>query len=100
MATVSRNTVVPDKDVQLMLECSDSDLSSIDFETDSDHSVDDVAVIDTLVNGGDDNEAVAASVKNFVWEGMSNYKGQSYEADRAPSEARSDCMDGQLLQLT
>jgi hypothetical protein len=56
MATASRNTVVPDKDVQLMLECSNSDLSSIDSETDSDHSVDDVAVIDTLVNGDDDNE--------------------------------------------
>jgi hypothetical protein len=52
------------------------------------------------VNGGGDNEAVAASVKNFVWEGMSNYKGQSYEADRAPSEARSDCMDGWTVTTT
>jgi hypothetical protein len=77
MATTSRNTVVPDKDVQFMLECSDSDLSSVDSETDSDHSVDDVVVIDTLVNGDDNyNEAVAASAENFAWENMSNYTGQ------------------------
>jgi hypothetical protein len=51
MASRSRNTVVPDEDVQVtcMLECSDTDLSSVECETDSDHSVDDVAVIDTLV---------------------------------------------------
>jgi hypothetical protein len=49
MATTSRNTVVPDEDVPLMLECSDTDLSSVGCETDSDHSVDDIAVIDTLV---------------------------------------------------
>jgi hypothetical protein len=36
--------VVPDKDVQLILECSDTDLSSFDCETDSD-----IAVIDTSV---------------------------------------------------
>jgi hypothetical protein len=45
MAITSRNTVVPDDDVQFMLECSDTDLSSVDCETDSDHSVDDVAVL-------------------------------------------------------
>jgi hypothetical protein len=49
MATTSRNTVVPDEDVQLTLECSDTDLSSADCETDSDHSFDDVTVIGTLV---------------------------------------------------
>jgi hypothetical protein len=47
MATTSRNTVVADEDVQLMLECSDSDLSYVNSKTDSDHSVDDVVVIDT-----------------------------------------------------
>jgi hypothetical protein len=71
MATTGRNTVVPGEDAQLMLKCSDSDLSSVDSETDSDHSVDDVAVIDTLVNGDDDyNEAVAASAENFIWESV------------------------------
>jgi hypothetical protein len=60
-----------------MLECSDSDLSSVDSETHSDLPVDDVAVIVTLVNGDDDyNEAVAASAENSVWESMSNYTGQ------------------------
>jgi hypothetical protein len=43
----------------------------------SDHSTDDDAVIDTLVNGDDDdNEAEAASGDNFVWENMSNYNEQ------------------------
>jgi hypothetical protein len=60
-----------------MLQCSGTDLSSADCETGSDHSVDDVAVIDTLVNNDDDyNEAVASSAENFVWESMSNYTGQ------------------------
>jgi hypothetical protein len=78
MALTSRNTVFADKDVHLMLECSDTDLSSVNCETDSDHSVDDVSVIDTLVNGDDDyNKAVAASAENFVWERMSNCTGQT-----------------------
>jgi hypothetical protein len=77
MANTSRKTVVPDEEVQLMLERTDTDLSYIDSETDSDRSVDDVAVIDTLVNSDDDyNEAVAASAENFVWQSMSNYTGQ------------------------
>jgi hypothetical protein len=60
-----------------LIECSDTDVSSVDCETDSDHSVDDVAVIDTLVNSDDDyNEAVAASAENVVWENVSNYTGQ------------------------
>jgi cytochrome c556 len=43
----------------------------------SDHSTDDDAVTDTLVNGDDnDTEAEAASADNFVWENMSNYKEQ------------------------
>jgi hypothetical protein len=41
--------VVPDEDVQHMLECSDTDLSSVDCEADNDHSLGDVAVIDTFV---------------------------------------------------
>jgi hypothetical protein len=49
-----------------MLECSD---------TDSHHSVDDVAVIDTLVNSYDYDEVVAASAENYVWESVSNYTG-------------------------
>jgi hypothetical protein len=76
MAIACRNAVVPDEDVQLMLQCSDTDLISVDCETDRDHSVD-VAVIETVVNSdGDYNETVAASVENFVWESMSNYTGQ------------------------
>jgi hypothetical protein len=60
-----------------MLECSDSDRSSINSKIDSDHSVDDIAVVDTLVNDhDDDNEAEVDSVESFVWEDMSNYKGQ------------------------
>jgi hypothetical protein len=49
MATTSRNTVVPDEDVATYVRIYDTDLSSVDCATDSDHSVDDVAVIDTLV---------------------------------------------------
>jgi hypothetical protein len=48
--------------MQVMLECCDSHLRSVDSERESDHSVDDVAVIDTLVTS--DNEAVAASAEN------------------------------------
>jgi hypothetical protein len=46
MASISRKGVLPDEDMQIMLEFSDSDRSSIDSEIDSDHSVDDVAVTD------------------------------------------------------
>jgi hypothetical protein len=76
MATANRNMVVPDEDVQLMLECSYTDLSSVDFEADNNNSFDDGAVIDTFVGGDDCNEAVPASAENFVWESMSNNTGQ------------------------
>jgi hypothetical protein len=61
----------------MILPASSALQPSVDSETDSDHSVDDVAVIDNLVNSDDDyNEAVAASAENFFWESMSNYTGQ------------------------
>jgi hypothetical protein len=70
--------VIPDKDAQLMLECSDSDPSSINSDIDSDHSNDNVAMIDTLVNYYCYcyyccccyNEAGAASAECFVWENV------------------------------
>jgi hypothetical protein len=40
-----------------------------DSETDGDQSAD-VVVIDTLVNGDDNNKAVAASAENFDSEGI------------------------------
>jgi hypothetical protein len=75
IASTRRKIVIPDKGVKLMLECSDSDLRS--SEIDGNHSVDDIAVIDTLVNDDDnDNEAEAANAKSSVREDMSNYDGQ------------------------
>jgi hypothetical protein len=44
--------------VRNILECSDSELSSISSDTDSNNSVDDIAIIDTTVNdNGSDEEA-------------------------------------------
>lgn len=73
VASTSRKIVVADEDVQIMLEHSDSDLGSVNSEIDSDHFIDYVAVIDTLVNY-DDNEVEVASAESFVWEDMSYYK--------------------------
>jgi hypothetical protein len=51
------------------LEGSDSELSSISSDTDINNSVDDVAVIETIVNDHDsDEEAEAASEDTFIWE--------------------------------
>lgn len=52
--------------VQNILKCSDSKLSSISSDTDSNHSLHDFAVIDTTVNDDDsDKEEEAASVDTF-----------------------------------
>jgi hypothetical protein len=58
--------LIPDEDMQLMVECSDSDLSSsVDSKTDSDHCC------DMLLNDdGNDNEAEVASFESFVWENV------------------------------
>jgi hypothetical protein len=47
-------------------------------------------MIDTLLSGDDDdNEAVVSSAENFVWEGISNYKGQreQYRGGFGPQSA-------------
>jgi hypothetical protein len=55
--------------MKLVLECSDSDLSSVNSEIDSKHSIDDVAVIDMSAND-DDNDTQVSSVESFVWENV------------------------------
>jgi hypothetical protein len=75
MANTSRKTLASDEDVQLTIECSDSHISSVNPEKGSDHSVDNIAAVDTSVNDdGFDNEAEATSAEDFVWECMSNYE--------------------------
>jgi hypothetical protein len=61
-----------------MLECSDSCIiSSVNPDTVSRHSTDDIAVVDVLVYGDDDddNQAEATSAESFLCKDMSNYKG-------------------------
>jgi hypothetical protein len=50
MASTSKKRVVPHNGMQIIRECSDSNLRSIRNETDSNDLVDDVAVIDTVMN--------------------------------------------------
>jgi hypothetical protein len=76
-ASKRKKRVIPDEDAKLLLECRDSDLNSVDSEVDIDHSVDDIAVVDMIVNDADDdNEAEAASAGTFVWEDVANCEGQ------------------------
>jgi hypothetical protein len=49
-----------------ILECSDSELSSITSDTDSNSSVDDIAITDTTMNDDSDEEAEVASVDTFI----------------------------------
>jgi phage FluMu gp28-like protein len=61
---VSERTV---DEVQNILECSDSKVSSISSDTESNSSVDGVVVIDTIMNDDSDVEAEAASADSFIW---------------------------------
>jgi hypothetical protein len=59
--------VLPDKDVKIILECSNSDLRFVNSEVDSDHSADDVAVVDMLVSSNeDDNKVVGRNTRSYV----------------------------------